>query len=126
MIARMRAATASFDPAIEASTSPVGVMTSTSLSSALMACGPLETIRSQNFFSSLASAGRVALSAAWDGGGGASGPLSAGSDFATPEKKQEVFRVLRPTWSKPEDRERLRQAVRDRISKSTQEAVNKP
>ena len=51
-------ATVSFVPARAARTSPSGVMTSTSLSSELMASGPLETIRSQCLRSSLASARR--------------------------------------------------------------------
>lgn len=47
------------------------------------------------------------------------------SDLSKPEVKEETFRVLRPTWSKPDEREKLRMAVRDRIQKAMQAAVGK-
>ena len=38
-------------------------------------------------------------------------------DMKKPERVTEVFRLLRPTWSKPDEREKLRSKTRDRIMK---------
>ncbi len=48
----------------------------------------------------------------------------AGMDSLKPQKVQQVFRVLRPTWSVAADRSTLRAASRDRILKIL-EGVNK-
>jgi len=48
----------------------------------------------------------------------------AGAASVKPVKLQQVFRVLRPTWSVAADRSTLRAAARDRILK-IQETVNK-
>lgn len=42
-----------------------------------------------------------------------------GPDMKKAEKVTEVFRVLRPTWLQPVDREKIRQQNRDRITKIT-------
>lgn len=47
-----------------------------------------------------------------------------GSDALKSQKVQQVFRVLRPTWSVPADRNTLRAASRDRILKIL-EGVNR-
>jgi general secretion pathway protein I len=41
--------------------------------------------------------------------------LGATSAGARAETVVQTFRLLRPTWSKPEEREKLRQEARDRI-----------
>lgn len=38
-----------------------------------------------------------------------------GADLKTPMRTTDTFRLLRPTWSKPEDRDKLRSTVRTRI-----------
>lgn len=48
----------------------------------------------------------------------------AGTATIKPQKLQQVFRVLRPTWSVAADRSTLRAAAKDRILK-IQEGVNK-
>jgi prepilin-type N-terminal cleavage/methylation domain-containing protein len=48
----------------------------------------------------------------------------AGTSLLKPQKIQQVFRVLRPTWSVATDRATLRAASRDRIRKIL-EGVNK-
>ena len=40
-----------------------------------------------------------------------------GSDLKKTLRSTETFRLLRPTWSKPDEREKLRASARERIVK---------
>ena len=46
-------------------------------------------------------------------------------ELAKPEVVTDVFRVLRPTWSEPADRDRLRNDAKTRITQIQQELGNK-
>lgn len=47
-----------------------------------------------------------------------------GPDLPKPETTEESFRVLRPTWSKPADRDKLRMDAKTRIEKIQQTLGN--
>jgi general secretion pathway protein I len=49
----------------------------------------------------------------------------SGPDLPKPEIREERFRVLRPTWSKPADRDKLRADAKTRIDKIQQGLANK-
>lgn len=48
-----------------------------------------------------------------------------GPDLPKPEIREETFRVLRPTWSQPADRDKLRANAKTRIEKIKQGLANK-
>ncbi|ATC64572.1 prepilin-type cleavage/methylation domain-containing protein [Nibricoccus aquaticus] len=48
-----------------------------------------------------------------------------GPDLPKPEMREETFRVLRPTWSQPADRDKLRADAKMRIEKIQQGLANK-
>ncbi|MGC4072712.1 MAG: prepilin-type N-terminal cleavage/methylation domain-containing protein [Nibricoccus sp.] len=48
-----------------------------------------------------------------------------GQGLAKPETTEEVFRLLRPTWSQPADRDKLRADAKARIQTIQQELGNK-